>query len=43
MADYFPQNGLFWEVRGSAKLTEGSAEPVRYISAERSASVVQYL
>ena len=33
----FRQNDVFWEVRGSAKLTERSAEPVRSISAERSA------
>ena len=30
----FRQNDVFWEVRGSAKLTERSAEPVRSISAE---------
>ena len=34
---FFRQNDVFWKVRGSAKLTERSAEPVRSISAERSA------
>ena len=37
MADFFRQKDVFWEVRGLANLTERSAEPVRSISAERSA------